>query len=75
MHDLSRDQPLEFVNELVKALRGEVETKQLDRYEPVAPGVVRSEDGAERSRAYLIKHPVGTEGFGQRGPAGICVQS
>jgi len=50
------NQALQFENELLDALRGQIEGEELDRDRTVGDRVVRTEDRAERPRTDLMKN-------------------
>jgi len=51
------DELLELDDERGGLFRGEVETKDFDRYEPIAPGLVCAEDRTQRARTNLMENP------------------
>lgn len=73
--EIGGDQALQFRNELVYALRGQVQAKQLDCDELVLLGIVRTKDLAERARANLMKYAERTERVRRRGAGSFVVQS
>ena len=74
MREIRGDQPLQFVDELMDALRRKVELEQFDRDEPIAVGFVRAEDGSESSGADLVENAEWTEGVRGAGIRSFRVQ-
>ena len=56
MRKVNPDQALQFGNQLVHALGGQVESEELDRDRTVGHCVVRAEDRAERPCSDLMKN-------------------
>ena len=63
MTDVRGDQRLELGNERRGLFGGEVETKDFDRYEPIASGLVSAEDRTQRARTNLMENPEWPECF------------
>ena len=56
MRELGRDQPLERRDELMNFFRRQVEGEELDRNEPLALRVIRTEHRPQRPRTDLMKN-------------------
>jgi bacillithiol synthase len=63
MTDVCRDERLEPGYEPCSLFGSEVESKDFDRYEPIAPGLVRAEDRTQRARTNLMENPEWPECF------------
>ena len=74
MVEPGRNQLLEFSDELVDALRGQVQSEELDRHEPIAVRLVGTEHRTERTRTDLMKHAKRTEGIRGRRAGNFRVQ-
>ena len=74
MSQLSRNQPLELLHQLVHLFGREVEPKQLNSDEALATCIVAAEDGAERSSADLMKNLKWPERVRRRSAGGVRVQ-
>ena len=74
MREIRGDQPLQFVDELMDALRRKVELEQFDRDEPIAVWFVRAEDGSESPGADLVENAEWTEGVRGAGIRSFRVQ-
>ena len=74
MRQTSGDQRLEFGDELMHALRRQIQAEQFDGDEPVAIGLVRTEHRAQRTGTDLMKHAKWTEGIRGRRADSFRVQ-
>ena len=61
MEETGLSRSRQFVGELLRLLRGDVESKDLHRDQAVALGLVGAEHRAQRAHADLMKHPKGAE--------------
>ncbi len=68
------DQLIELVNEDVRELRRQVETKQLDRDKAARLWLIGPIDGSEGAGADLMKHPKRPEGVGWRRTGNVRIQ-
>ncbi len=74
MRQLGGDELLELVDELVHALRGEIEREELHRDEPIAVGVVGAVHRAQRAGAQLMQNAKRAERVGWRSAGNVRVQ-
>jgi bacillithiol biosynthesis cysteine-adding enzyme BshC len=63
MTDVYGHERIELGNERASLFGCEVETKNLDRYEPIASGLVRAKDRTQRARTNLMENPEWPECF------------
>ena len=63
MADVRGDERVELGDERRRLFGSEVETKDLDRDEPIASGLVRTEDRTQRARTNLMENPEWPECF------------
>ena len=63
MTDIRRDERLEPGDERCGLFGCEVESKDFDRYKPIACGLVRAEDRTQRARTNLMENPEWPECF------------
>jgi hypothetical protein len=68
------DEPFKLGDQLVRALRWEVEREQLDGDEPLAGRVVGAIDRPQRSRTNLMKNSEGSERVRGRIASSVSVQ-
>ena len=74
VRQIGGDQPLEFGDELMPALRRQVEFEQLDGDEPLARRIVRAKHRSQGSRTNLMKNSKRSEGVRRRSASSVSVQ-
>jgi hypothetical protein len=74
MREVCGDETLEFCNELMRALRRQVQFEELDGDEPLQRRIVGSENRAQCPRANLMKCAKRSEGVGGCVASSVSVQ-
>jgi hypothetical protein len=74
MREVCGDKTLEFCNELMRALRRQVEFEELDGDEPLQRRIVGSKNRTQCPRADLMKYPKRSEGVGGCVASSVSVQ-
>ena len=74
MRQIRRDQSLQLLHQLMRALGRKIEAEQFDGDETILLGLIGAEDGTESTCADLVKHAEWAEGVGRRGAGSVRVQ-